>query len=44
MYVGLAIMMGTVWLRLHNDQDDIQPYINAVVSVSVLVMLSHKLI
>lgn len=44
MYVGLAIMMGTVWLRLHNDQDDIQPYINAVVSVSVLVMLNRKLI
>jgi hypothetical protein len=32
MYIGLAIMMGTVWLRLHNDQDDIQPYINAIVS------------
>jgi hypothetical protein len=34
MYAGLAIMMGTVWLRLRNDQDDIQPYINAIVSDS----------
>ena len=30
MYAGLAIMMGTVWLRLGNDQSDIQPFINAV--------------
>ena len=44
MYIGLAIMMGTVWLRLHNDQDDIQPYINAVVSASVALFLCHKLI
>jgi hypothetical protein len=35
MYAGLAILMGTVWLRLRNDQDDIQPYINAVVSDSI---------
>lgn len=32
MYIGLAIMMGTVWLRLHTDQRDIQAYINALVS------------
>ena len=30
MYTGLAIMMGTVWLRLSTDQYDIQPYINAI--------------
>ncbi|KAJ8062967.1 hypothetical protein OCU04_008212 [Sclerotinia nivalis] len=30
MYMGLAIMMGTVWLRLKTDQSDIQPYINAI--------------
>ncbi|KAL3421408.1 ABC transporter [Phlyctema vagabunda] len=30
MYTGLAIMMGTVWLRLHTVQEDIQPYINAI--------------
>lgn len=30
MYLGLAIMMGTVWLRLHYDQDSIQPFINAI--------------
>ncbi|KAL2069552.1 hypothetical protein VTL71DRAFT_14231 [Oculimacula yallundae] len=30
MYIGLAIMMGTVWLRLESKQSDIQPYINAV--------------
>jgi len=32
MYTGLAIMMGTVWLRLKSDQSDIQPFINAIVS------------
>jgi hypothetical protein len=32
MYMGLAIMMGTVWLRLKTDQSDIQPFINAIVS------------
>ena len=31
MYTGLAIMMGTVWLRLHTEQADIQPFINAIV-------------
>lgn len=30
MYTGLAIMMGTVWLRLHTEQEDIQPLINAI--------------
>ncbi|KAL9128565.1 MAG: hypothetical protein Q9175_007501 [Cornicularia normoerica] len=30
MYMGLAIMMGTVWLRLPTTQDSIQPFINAI--------------
>lgn len=30
MYMGLAIMMGTVWLRLGSDQTYIQPFINAI--------------
>ena len=30
MYVGLAIMMGTVWLRLDTSQQSIQPFINAL--------------
>lgn len=30
MYTGLAIMEGFVWLRLHTDQSDIQPFINAI--------------
>ncbi|PBP16702.1 ABC transporter [Diplocarpon rosae] len=30
MYVGLAIMMGTVWLRLESQQSDIQLFINAI--------------
>lgn len=30
MYLGLAILMGTVFLRLNNHQQDIQPYINAI--------------
>jgi hypothetical protein len=33
---GLAIMMGTVWLRLKTEQDYIQPFINAIVSFSPL--------
>jgi len=28
--LGLAILMGTVWLRLGSDQSDIQPFINAI--------------
>ncbi len=30
MYLGLAILMGTVFLRLKSTQDDIQPFINAI--------------
>ncbi|KAH6686434.1 ATP-binding cassette sub-family G member 5 [Plectosphaerella plurivora] len=30
MYLGLAIMMGTVWLRLGDSQENIQPFINAI--------------
>lgn len=30
MYLGLAIMMGTVWLRLQSGQEYIQPFINAI--------------
>ena len=34
MYMGLAIMMGTVWLRLSTDQSSIIPFNNAIVSTS----------
>ncbi|KFG82048.1 hypothetical protein MANI_110873 [Metarhizium anisopliae] len=30
MYTGLAVMMGTVWVRLSPDQESIQPFINAI--------------
>lgn len=30
MYTGLAIMMGTVWVRLSPDQESIQPFVNAI--------------
>ncbi|KAI5364888.1 Putative AAA+ ATPase domain, ABC-2 type transporter, ABC transporter [Septoria linicola] len=30
MYMGLAIMMGTVWLRLGSTQQNIQPFVNAI--------------
>jgi energy-coupling factor transporter ATP-binding protein EcfA2/ABC-type multidrug transport system permease subunit len=30
MYSGLAIMMGTVWLRLDDNQSSIQPFINCI--------------
>jgi ABC-type multidrug transport system ATPase subunit len=30
MYTGLAIMMGTVWVRLNPNQEAIQPFINAI--------------
>ncbi|KAJ5172400.1 hypothetical protein N7492_004993 [Penicillium capsulatum] len=30
MYLGLAIMMGTVWLRLHPSQEYIQPLVSAM--------------
>ena len=33
MYMGLSIMMGTVWLRLSTHQTHIQPFINAIVSL-----------
>ncbi len=35
MYTGLAIMMGTVWLRLSTDQSSIIPFTNAIVSPGV---------
>jgi hypothetical protein len=31
MYVGLAIMMGTVWLRLGTEQKNIENWMNAIV-------------
>jgi hypothetical protein len=34
MYLGLAIMMGTVWLRLSTTQEHIQSFINAIVRYS----------
>lgn len=37
MYLGLAIMMGTVWLRLKTEQEYIQSFINAIVSREFLV-------
>lgn len=30
MYLGLAVLMGTVFLRLNNKQIEIRPYINAI--------------
>ena len=30
MYMGLAIMMGTIWLRLSPEQSNIQSFINAI--------------
>lgn len=30
MYLGLAVLMGTVWLRLNNSQNNIQPFTNAI--------------
>lgn len=37
MYMGLSIMMGTVWLRLSNVQEHIQIFINAIVSQNLLI-------
>ena len=37
MYVGLAIMMGTVWLRLPPTQSSIQPFINAIVGPKLII-------
>ena len=34
MYTGLAIMMGTVWLRLKTDQNAIESFTNAIVSTT----------
>lgn len=34
MYFGLAVMMGTVWVRLKTEQEYIQPYINAIVGLT----------
>jgi ABC-type tungstate transport system substrate-binding protein len=42
MFVGLAIMMGTVWLRLPTTQSSIQPFINAIVRL-VRILLSTEL-
>lgn len=36
MYFGLAVMMGTVWLRLGSDQSDIVPVTNAIVSLFLI--------
>jgi hypothetical protein len=30
MYLGLAIMVGTIWLRLGTTQESIQPFINSI--------------
>lgn len=43
MYFGLAIMMGTVWVRLKTEQEYIQPYINAIVSILSLFVTAGKL-
>ena len=32
MYLGLAIMMGTIWLRLSTSQENIGSFVNAIVS------------
>lgn len=39
MYLGLAIMMGTVWVRLRTEQEYIQPYINAIVGFLPILLL-----
>lgn len=36
MYLGLAVMMGTVWLRLSTDQSSIIPITNGIVSTSYI--------
>jgi ABC-type multidrug transport system ATPase subunit len=40
MYMGLAIMMGTVWLRLGENQENIRSFLNAIVSSSLSIILS----
>lgn len=43
MYIGLAVMMGTVWLRLGEDQENIRSFLNAIVSeYSVLAATANK--
>ena len=45
MYIGLAIMMGTVWLRLPETQSSIGPFTNAIVCTpTVLPTVSGRLI
>jgi hypothetical protein len=44
MYMGLAFMMGTVWLRLSTDQAHIQPFINAIVSTDSLERLPDRML
>lgn len=38
MYIGLAIMMGTVWLRLPATQSSIGPFTNAIVRLARLIL------
>ena len=40
MYTGLAIMMGTVWLRLKTDQAAVESFTNAIVSPHLEIYLS----
>ena len=42
MYIGLAIMMGTVWLRLPPTQSSIQPFINAIVRSMLVIETSQS--
>lgn len=42
-FIGLAIMMGTVWLRLHTSQEYIQPFVNAIVSPTIIIANKHQL-
>ena len=37
MYIGLGVMMGTVWLRLEPSQQAIQPFINAIFFASAFI-------
>jgi hypothetical protein len=41
MYTGLAIMMGTVWLRLKTDQAAVESFTNAIVSHHLEIYLSE---
>lgn len=41
MYMGLAIMMGTVWLRMGETQNHIQSFINAIVSQTNIYATSY---